>query len=75
MTDRDPRTDPQPGDVLRKVSFHSETFAEITVTRVGRGVVIFRNTNAGLAGGFYLAQFRKWARGAEVVKTGDGGTE
>lgn len=62
--DRDPRTDPRPGDVLRTsrderiVNAVTKTYVEVHTKRIYQG-----------ANWLYpsLGQFRKWAKNAEVI--------
>jgi hypothetical protein len=64
---RDPRTNPQKGDVLRKGAV-KRTVMEIEPAWSGR---VRYMTNAGAGRRVPLASWQAWARDAEVV-TGEG---
>lgn len=66
---RDPRKDPQPGDVLR---FDGYTRTVTFVSFYGRTTHVTYNEKANVHGErndrVSLTEWRKWARKAEVVK-------
>jgi hypothetical protein len=67
---RDPRTDPRPGDVLRKGS------TQRTVVAVFGNCVTccVEGMGATRRGGYiapWLSQFRRWAKDAEVLDTAE----
>lgn len=74
-TERDPRTDPRPGDVMRK---GKETREVVRMQTRNDGVVwrlVTRCTatdrNWQWDGYPIMDQWRRWAKGAEVVKNAD----
>ena len=59
---RDPRLDPQPGDVLRKG----------TMVRKVKGDDVAHTRNGGKRERYiFVCNWRRWAKGAEVVSGGE----
>jgi hypothetical protein len=65
MTTRDPRNDPQPGDVIRKGTAHR--VIERHVLRVHENNVYYRTSNSQIEKCAWITTWRTWARDASVV--------
>ena len=69
MTNRDPKIDPKPGDILRKkfqgALFESRSYYEREVTHRTEKSVGYLGTNRGSHTS--LRNWRSWAKSAEVV--------
>jgi predicted NAD/FAD-dependent oxidoreductase len=80
MSERDPRVDPKPGDVLQRVSasgkIESRRIIECRQQDHGPAyfvtfVRVFRRAPDSMKQFHWLKQFRKWAATAEVFRRGE----
>lgn len=64
MTARDPRSDPRPGDVLRK---GERTRIVLSAKPLGAGFMVSYNSGKRTHD-TWISTWREWCRGAEVVR-------
>jgi len=70
MTERDPRVDPQPGDIIRFGGRYGGTFIEVLDphgARLSRTDVSF--IHDGIEAAISLNPWREWAKSSEIIRT------
>jgi hypothetical protein len=70
---RDPLTEPRPGDVVIKLAGKKLRAARRWVLRIDDKSVLYRNYKTGYTSKVALKSWREWCRGAEVIRTAEGG--
>lgn len=72
MSERDPRVDPRPGDVLRRVIGFSNYERRVVCCGMSGGTptVTFLSRTGKRHTTIWLTDWRKWAANAEIVKRG-----
>lgn len=66
MSERDPRKEPRPGDVVRKGQITR------TVTEFDQNNVRYRSSVRSMIGFCWITTWQTWAAGAEVIDRGEG---
>ena len=63
---RDPRVEPQPGDVIKK---HSATREVVRTVTERKGNEVYYSNNSGKNFNCWITSWRTWAQDAKVVRT------
>jgi hypothetical protein len=68
MTERDPRIEPLPGDVIRKVREGAKALDRCVTGRKGHDVYyVAKSHNAGTIKNCWITTWREWAKGTLIA--------